>query len=75
MLAQNHPLPGSVLVVDDDGINRTLLSRALRNDGHRVRTAADGREALARLAEEPADVVLLDVVMPELDGVSVLQHM
>jgi adenylate cyclase len=75
MGAQSQPLPGSVLVADDDRINRTLLSRALRDDGHRVRTAADGREALAMLAEEPADVVLLDVVMPQLDGVSVLQRM
>jgi len=64
----------TVLVVDDDRINRMLLERSLRADGHRVISAADGKQALARIHEEPPDVVLLDVLMPELDGFGVLEH-
>ena len=65
---------GRVLIVDDDRINRTLLTRGVERAGHLVRTADNGREALALLGEEPYDVVLLDIVMPELDGVSVLEQ-
>ena len=65
---------GRVLIVDDDRINRTLLTRGVEQAGHFVRTAENGRDALALLGEEPYDVVLLDIVMPELDGVSVLEQ-
>jgi adenylate cyclase len=65
---------GRVLVVDDDRLNRMLLARGLEQAGHRVRTAENGREALELLREDPPDVVLLDIVMPELDGVSVLER-
>jgi adenylate cyclase len=64
----------SVLVVDDDPINRTLLAKTLERDGHRVTTAEDGREAWQMLQREPFDVVLLDVLMPEMDGCEVLEH-
>ena len=63
---------GSILVVDDDPINLMLLSRSLTADGHTVRTAENGVRALELLAEAPSDVVLLDIVMPELDGIEVL---
>ena len=66
---------GSILVVDDDRVNRTLLARTLARSGHEVGTAEDGREALERLRSGSWDVVLLDVVMPELDGMSVLEEM
>jgi adenylate cyclase len=66
---------GSVLVVDDDALNRKLLTRSLENEGHVVRSAADGSEALRLLGNEPSDVVLLDILMPELDGFEVLQRM
>jgi PAS domain S-box-containing protein len=57
-----------VLVVDDDlGVCRSLCEM-LERDGCHVETAHDGEEALARLAESPADVVLTDVVMPRMDG-------
>jgi two-component system cell cycle response regulator len=62
----------SILVVDDDPINRMLLSRDLEREGHRVATADDGRPALALLQSQPFDVVLLDVLMPELDGYETL---
>jgi two-component system cell cycle response regulator len=67
--------PGFVLVVDDDGVNRLLLSRALERDGHQVRTAANGLEALEALRDGLFDCVLLDVLMPEIDGYQVLERM
>jgi CheY-like chemotaxis protein len=66
--------PGFVLVVDDDAVNRLLLSRGLERDGHRVRTVANGLEALEALRDELFDCVLLDVLMPEMDGYQVLEH-
>ena len=65
---------GRVLVVDDDRVNRMLLTRSLELEGHSVRCAENGAEALEHLHADPCDVVLLDIVMPELDGVSVLQQ-
>ena len=66
---------GVVLVVDDDPLNRAILSKGLERDGHVVRTAATGEEALASLRDDSADVVLLDVVMPGMDGVQVLEEL
>jgi CheY-like chemotaxis protein len=66
---------GSILVVDDDPINRKILSLSLESEGHRVRTASDGLRALEILQDEPVDIVLLDVLMPEMDGLEVLRHM
>lgn len=65
---------GTVLVVDDNPLNRDLLSRQLARRGYIVETAADGREALDKLAAREFDVVLLDVIMPQMDGVETLQR-
>jgi two-component system cell cycle response regulator len=64
----------AVLVVDDDPVNRTLLSRSLEREGYRVSRAENGREALEQLHAEPFDIVLLDVLMPELDGYETLER-
>ena len=64
---------GSVLVVDDDANNRDILSRRLRRVGYEVELSHDGHDALARLGERSFDVVLLDVMMPGLDGFEVLR--
>jgi two-component system, cell cycle response regulator len=64
--------PASILVVDDDPMNRMLLTRDLEREGHRVATAQDGVRALQALGAEPFDIVLLDVLMPELDGYDTL---
>jgi DNA-binding response OmpR family regulator len=64
-----------VLVVDDEAMVREALERALRLEGFAVSTAAGGREALAEVALQPPSVVVLDVTMPDLDGVSVLKRM
>jgi adenylate cyclase len=66
--------PAHVLVVDDDPVNRTLLAQSLAREGHRSAMAENGRQALAMLHAEPFDIVLLDVLMPELDGYEVLER-
>jgi DNA-binding response OmpR family regulator len=64
----------TVLVVDDDRVNRMLLVRRLEQEGYRVSTAENGREGWERLKQEPVDIVLLDVLMPEMDGYEVLER-
>lgn len=66
---------GRVLVVDDDRLTRMLLAGGVRKEGHEVTEAADGHEALARLREQAHDAVLLDIVMPQLDGFGVLAEL
>jgi adenylate cyclase len=66
---------GSLLVVDDNEINRDLLSRYLARLGHTVQAAADGRQALEMIGTGAFDLVLLDIMMPELNGYQVLQHL
>jgi len=64
---------GRILVVDDERLNRMLLRRALEVEGHTVSEAENGRQALVNLAGATFDVVLLDIVMPELDGYATLE--
>ncbi len=66
----------AILVVDDDDNNRFTLVQRLNREGYEnIAVARDGREALALLAKCPFDLVLLDVMMPELDGIGVLTEM
>ena len=58
----------SVLVVDDEPFNRDLLAQELELMGHRPLLAANGREALDMVSKDPPDLILLDVMMPEMDG-------
>jgi adenylate cyclase len=67
------PTGASALVVDDDAMNRMVLQRSLEREGHAVRVAANGRAALELLRSEPFDIVLLDVLMPEMDGLELLE--
>ncbi len=57
-----------ILVVDDDKHTRMLLSAILKNANYTVTAAADGREALKILSEEHIDLVVLDIMMPQMDG-------
>ncbi len=66
---------GSILVVDDNEINRDLLSRYLARLGHSVQAAPDGRRALEMIDTGAFDLMLLDIMMPELNGYQVLQHL
>jgi adenylate cyclase len=66
---------GALLVVDDNEINRDLLSRYLARLGHTVQAAPDGRKALEMIDSGAFDLVLLDIMMPELNGYQVLQHL
>jgi two-component system response regulator MtrA len=63
-----------VLLVEDDPSIREIASLGLRGAGLRVETAADGREALACFHAEPYDLVVLDVMLPELDGLEVCRE-
>src|SRR5512139_2698567 len=64
---------GSILIVEDDLINRILLSTCLHEEGHTIRTAENGKQALDILDSEHFDLVLLDLLMPEMDGFEVLK--
>ncbi len=66
--------PARILVVDDSPTTRDMLTRFLKREKHTVRAAADGTEALALLAAEDFDLVLLDFMMPGLSGYDVLRH-
>lgn len=61
-----------MLVVDDNRVNRLLLTRALEQNGHIVSTAENGRIAMEMLASQSFDVILLDIDMPEMNGFEVL---
>jgi DNA-binding response OmpR family regulator len=64
-------VPRTVLIVEDEAIVRETVSESLAADGLRVVTAADGREALRRFRAEEPDLVLLDLMLPELSGIEV----
>jgi CheY-like chemotaxis protein len=64
---------GSILVVDDDADSRDALARFFTRAGYGVRAARSGREALIAVATTTPDVIVLDVRMPEMDGVEFLQ--
>lgn len=66
---------GHVLVVDDQKDIRQLLRDILEIQGHRVSEAADGKEALAKVAEQTPDAIVLDVMMPQMDGFEVCRRL
>ena len=68
-------LPGRILVVDDVADVRLLVRTVLEQDGHLVTEAASGAEALTAMAASPPDAVVLDLLMPGLSGMDVLEHM
>ena len=67
--------PGHILVVDDDQINRSTLAHGVKQQGHTVALAENGRQALEMLQIQSFDMVLLDIIMPEMDGYQVLERM
>lgn len=68
-------MPATILVVDDDPAVADILSRFLMREGYNVTVAHTGREALERVNERHPDLILLDVMMPEMDGFTACQHL
>src|SRR5439155_1188857 len=66
-------MKATVLVIDDDETIRHFLPRELKAEGYHVLTADSGKAALQLLEKEPADLVLLDIRLPDLTGIQVLQ--
>ena len=64
-----------VLVIDDEAAARDLVANALRPEGFEVITAASGREGLALAAEQPPDLVICDLIMPDMDGFEVVNRL
>lgn len=72
-ISQGQPGPARLLVVDDNPINREVLRRHLEHAGDQVSVAEDGIEALEQLRSGPFDLVLLDILMPRMNGFQVLE--
>ncbi|MCB9076824.1 MAG: response regulator [Anaerolineaceae bacterium] len=75
LAGDKEPLVGHLLVVDDNEMNRDMLSRRLKRQGHMVDVAVNGRDALTMMKQQPFDLVLLDIMMPEMNGYEALERM
>ena len=73
MVAPHTKMADRVLVVDDEQSLRKILAATLQREGYEVQVASDGEEALAALDRDGADVVVTDLVMPKMDGLSLLR--
>jgi two-component system response regulator MprA len=74
-MLENEAQTGRVLVIEDDQEIADVLRRTLRQEGHEVRSAGDGEQALTAAAEFMPDLVILDLGLPKLDGVEVLRRL
>jgi len=72
-MSEANEFRGRILVVDDNEMNRDMLSRRLQRKKYEVSTAVGGQEAIDVIAENEYDLVLLDIMMPEVDGIQVLE--
>ncbi|HXF99197.1 MAG TPA: response regulator [Bacteroidota bacterium] len=63
-----------ILIVDNDPVYLSLLAEVLRLHSYQVHTAADGEAALAKLREEPFDLVISDISMPKMNGINLHKH-
>ena len=64
-----------ILIVDDEDTNRRVLEAMLTSEGFRLISAATGEAALAMIEQEPPDLILLDVMLPDVDGFTILQRL
>ena len=74
MLSNPDP-PGRIMVVDDDATLAEVVGRYLFHDGHQVECVHDGYAALRRVEEEPPDLVVLDLMLPGIDGLEVCRRL
>ena len=74
-LVEEHSLRANLLVVDDAPLNLHLLVHLLTKQGYKVRPASSGQAALAAVRAEPPDMILLDIMMPEMDGYEVCRRL
>ncbi len=65
----------SILIIEDEEIIRDILKRKLEENDYNVEVAGDGEEGLQKMKEILPDIILLDIVMPKMDGIEVLEHM
>jgi CheY-like chemotaxis protein len=72
MLMDEQP---TILVIDDDPAMQTVLEIALREAGYRVEVASDGQEGVAKLVSLRPNLVICDIMMPQMDGVEAFQRM
>lgn len=72
---ESEPESAKILVVDDNSVNRDMLQRRLEREGYVVETAENGKQALEKVKTEKFDLVLLDILMPEMDGYDVLRSL
>jgi len=64
-----------ILLIDDDPLARNILRQILELDGHMVVDAANGAVAMQRWSEQPADLIVTDILMPEKDGLEVIREL
>jgi DNA-binding response OmpR family regulator len=74
-LSNQADVPGRIVVVDDDPTVADVVGRYLIRDGHTVECVHDGHEALRRIAEQPPDLVVLDLMLPGIDGLEVCRRL
>jgi DNA-binding response OmpR family regulator len=65
-------MPAKILVVEDDKFLRELITQKLKREGHDVREAVDGEDGVRKIEEEKPDIILLDLILPGIDGFEVL---
>lgn len=63
-----------ILIIEDDTFLRNLISQKLQKEGYKVAEAVDGEEGIKKIKEEKPDLVLLDLILPEIDGFEVLRR-
>lgn len=65
----------NVLIVDDDELFRTMLQEMVRREGYQVRAVTNGNEALIAIAQQPPDLIITDILMPEKDGIELIAEL
>ena len=73
-MATSERHPDTILVVEDEAAISEVIATALEDDGYRVLTASDGRDALKLVQQEPPDMIVLDLMLPHVGGRKVIQR-